>query len=86
MSENKYTTLWEIEKPYEDKVVKKSAIIISIVNFAILLTGAGISVLILQYLHPIEFSDSLLFGYGIGIFMMFITVIVTLKYTKIRTD
>ena len=82
----KYTTLWEIEKPYNDKLDKKSGVIVTIVNLLILLTGAVICSTIIQLGDFSGLGSVLLFGYGIGVFAMFITVIITTKYTKIRID
>ena len=82
----KYTTLWEIEKPYNDKLEKKSGVIVAIVNFLILLTGAIICSIIIQLGDFSGLGSVLLFGYGIGVFAMFATVIITIRYAKIRID
>lgn len=83
--EKKYTTLWEIEKPYNDKMDKKSGIKVAIANLIILFTGVGICSYIMQ-LGTMTLGRVLLFGYAIGMIAMLITVAVTAKYVKIRID
>lgn len=84
MTENKYTTLWEIEKPYNDRLVKSSAIIVGIVNLIILITGVIICSVIIQFDNEMLLRNALLFGYGMGVFAMFVVFIITIRYTKIR--
>lgn len=83
--EKKYTTMWEIEKPYTDKMDRKSGMIVAIANLAILIAGVVICSYIMQ-LGTMTLGRVLLFGYAIGMMAMFITTIITTRYVKIRIN
>jgi len=81
----KFTTMWEIEKPYNDRMDRKSGIIVGIANLAILTLGAVICSYAMS-LGTMTLGRVLLFGYAVGVFAMFITFLITARYVKIRID
>jgi len=82
--EKKYTTLWEIEKLYNDKVDKKSGFIAAIITFVFLVLCIIIGNIAIEIT---EYTTGLyLFGFAIGLIAMLIVVAFTQKYVKIRIN